>query len=519
MGTARFAHSLLVFAFFGVFGFVGCGAQTSAAGRTEGTGGTFAAYAGTGGMGLSGAGGAAAAGIAGASNAVCPEETALRAPFLSANCEVSVRDIDPALVCDTADCAITKALDLSCATKPHGPQIFATADGATLSAAAEGSNSRTVSRLMTVEAATSRVQDLPSSGYVGSPSHVYFVDPNGDKWLFGVTSFGIGLLRESNGGWTSSTVISSSDSSNDSYPADAVMVDGSRGYLTYYVGSIWEPHLVTWDGSCWTDELIGPSHMISIVLGTDAQDQPWVAWLSREYPDGSSLDWLLYLRDPNGGTQRLDVTADPPQSSAPLRLLAGGLDGNSASPALAARFSDGIRVLSPSATADAGWSSRTLAESAMATTRDGDCPSMERSMDYGGHCLGMTTCTAQFSGVGTGFDLVRTQSGAVFAAWVTYSSQGTYALEEASYGSEMPEFYCDRTETSGSGTADLVLARLTASEPILTRFHFAMGGAITSLSNNVVMAARGDTLLVGAHLNGQAIPTLTYLEIDSNLLP
>jgi len=38
----------------------------------------------------------------------------------------------------------------------------------------------------------------------------------------------------------------------------------------------------------------------------------------------------------------------------------------------------------------------------------------------------MITCTQQVSGVGDGFDVVRTQSGAVFAAWVSYSSQGTW---------------------------------------------------------------------------------------------
>jgi hypothetical protein len=53
----------------------------------------------------------------------------------------------------------------------------------------------------------------------------------------------------------------------------------------------------------------------------------------------------------------------------------------------------------------------------------------------------------------------------------------------------------------------------------MSRFHFGLGGAVASRSRAVVMAARGDTLLIAAYLNGDTIPTLTYLEIDSRLLP
>ena len=65
-----------------------------------------------------------------------------------------------------------------------------------------------------------------------------------------------------------------------------------------------------------------------------------------------------------------------------------------------------------------------------------------------------------------------------------------------------------------------MVARVTPSGPTLSRFRFDLGGeAVASLSRAVVMAARGDTLLVAAYLNGDTIPTLTYLEIDSQQLP
>lgn len=158
-------------------------------------------------------------------------------------------------------------------------------------------------------------------------------------------------------------------------------------------------------------------------------------------------------------------------------------------------------------------------ESAIVAAGTGDCPSVPPSHDYGNHYAGMTTCTEQFSGAGFGFGLARTQSGATLAAWVAYSSQGNYALTEACDGGEMPQSYCDWTETSGTGTADLVIARLTESEPTLTHFRFVMGGAVEYLTNDVAMVARGDTLLVAAYLSGDTVPTLTYLEIDSSLRP
>jgi hypothetical protein len=82
----------------------------------------------------------------------------------------------------------------------------------------------------------------------------------------------------------------------------------------------------------------------------------------------------------------------------------------------------------------------------------------------------------------------------------------------------MPQCHCDFTEASGTGTADLVVARLTEPEPTLTHFRFVMGGAVEYLTNDVAMVARGDTLVVAAYLSGDTIPTLTYLEIDSDHL-
>ncbi len=376
---------------------------------------------------------------------------------------------------------------------------------------------------MTVGATDSRVQDVAALAlpYYSVLRSASFTNSSTAKWLFAGETPGISALRATDAGWTSATVVSAPDSNETSVLTDARMLDDRQGYLAYYSRDVWSPHLVIWDGSCWSDQLIGRPQVVSMTVATDAEKRPWVAWVSQEYPSdgGSSANWLLNVRGPNGDTQRLDVTADPLADAAPIRLLSGGLDGTAEFPAVIAKFLDGIRALSNDTVTDAGWRSLTLTESATAYTSAGDCPSLQPSYDYGNHCSGMTACTQQVSGVGSGFDLARTQSGAVFAAWVSYSSEGTYALAEACDGGEMPQCYCGMTETSGTGTADLVVARLTASEPTLTHFQFVMSGAVQHLTNDVVMVARGDTLIVAACLSGETVPTLTYLEIDSKRLP
>jgi hypothetical protein len=494
---------------------------TSAGGQVlSGTGGA----AGAGGQILSRTGGAAGAGGAGTAgtSAVCPAEQKVGAPNISTDCQIAVRSIDPASTCGSTDCAITKALDLTCASVPAAPWLAATADGAVLLVTTDDSNNiKALARLMTVEAANSRVQDVPALAdpntgwsYFSILNSAFSTNSSGAKWLFAGRTPGITALRGTDAGWTRSTVVSSSDFNQEAYLTDVSMVDDRQGYLTYYAGDIWAPHLVTWDGSCWTDQLIGEPQVETMVVETDAERQPWVAWLSTERTSGVES---LYLRSPSGDTQNLlaNVTADAP--GGPLRLLPGGLDGTAAFPAVVAGFSDGIRVLSNPT--NSGWQSLLLRDSATAAAGGGDCPYVQPSRDYGNHCAGMTSCTHQASGVGSGFGLARTQSGATFAVWVAYSSQGNYALTEACDGGEMPLCYCDWTETSGTGTADLVVARLTDSGTTLTHFRFVMGGADRYLINDVAMVARGDTLVVTAYLSGDTVPTLTYLEIDSHLLP
>ena len=248
---------------------------------------------------------------------------------------------------------------------------------------------------------------------------------DGAQWLFAGETPGITAVHKTAAGWTRETVVSAPDTNETSVLTDArLFVDSKQGYLTYYARDDWAPHLVTWDGSCWTNKLIGEGQVASMVVATDAQQRPWVAWIAAKYEsDAGAWTWSLYARNPSGDTYKLDVTADPPADAGHIRLLPGGLDGKAALPLVAVRFTDGIRLLSPN-TSGASWSSLLVPQS-QEGPEAGDCPQTQPSYDRGDHCAGMITCTQQVSGVGDGFDVVRTQSGAVFAAWVSYSSQGT----------------------------------------------------------------------------------------------
>jgi hypothetical protein len=200
----------------------------------------------------------------------------------------------------------------------------------------------------------------------------------------------------------------------------------------------------------------------SIVLAVDDQKQPWVAWSYNS----------LYLRGPNGNTQDLLASSDADAATdvfAPRRLLPGGLDGKAPFPIVVTGASDGVRLYSRNSTTDTNWRSIVLPATAESGSTGAECPSEDLTNDCGQDpCLGSTSCTAQLTATGSGFDLVRTQSGRTFAAWVVYSSAGSYALNKVWEGGEMPECYCGWTETSGTGTADLVLMHLTESGPLLS---------------------------------------------------
>jgi hypothetical protein len=425
-------------------------------------------------------------------------------------------------------CAITKALDLTYLSTADQTWLSDTRLSVTTDSSVvmfrtyDAYKIETRARIMTIAATDSRVEDLSDTALPTSiRSSTSAVDRRGTKWLFAGDGDGaISAAHGTDAGWTSATVLPASFGENVGGDlGGASMLDDQLGYLTYYGIGDQVPHLVTWDGSCWKNQVIGGPKVQTMVVETDADKQPWVAFISRQDSGAESL----YLRSPSGDTQDLlaKVKTDARIDGNIIRLLPGGLDGTAVVPTVAVRFTDGIRAFSGSQQSDSGWIASLLPESAPYVSTN-DCVS-GGPPDFGNFdaCVGMTTCSGRGSGAGAGFDLARTRSGAAYAAWVIDSGQATFApkrLCERSTGEMGPLCYCGYTETSGTGTADLVVARLTGSEPIVSHFPFDAGGAVWHYGP-VAMAARGDTLVILANLNDQTIPTMTYLEIDSNLLP
>ena len=486
-----------------------------------GSGAAGAARPGAAGAGAAGAAGASAAGAAGDVNVVCPTEQAVDVLSPSADCHVEEREIDAAFTCELDPCPITRALDLVGWPVPRDASMAVTADTTMVVVGAQR---------MTVGAAGASVEDV---AWLGHP--LTAADEQGNSWLFGRTipdqtnllPLDITAVRETEGRWMGSTVAATIGAPPASVLSGVVIVDDSLGYLVFLDGAGEIPHLVTWDGSCWTDERLvaEPSTQprwghVSVVVQIDNDQRPWVAWQVPEIDIRS-----LYLRGPDGDTQSLmefPLDSDERYDIPRLRLLARGLEGTSESAALAVRYRDGIHLLTRTDEAvsgepGSGWLERVLADSARGGVT-GECPTADEQYEVD-PCSGLTSCTEQLSDTSHGFGLARTESGRTFAAWVVYSSEASFALEEDMPGGEMFISYCRRTETAGLATADLVVARLTETEPVLTRFRFDASSAVQAGDYPVNMAARGETLLVAAMLSGGAGRRLTYLEIDSRLLP
>lgn len=516
------AWRLLTWVTWGL-GSMGCGetARVSASGRAaptaQGGSGACAAEAT---VGCAGEGGSFGGG-GGSSERHCVDETEVEAPTASIGCTVSTRTIDPMFTCGESDCAVKRVLDLSCETLPGSPSLSATHGGAVLLAVTRTeSDADAVARLVRVFGDDASVQDVPQLADPILPLPTYSIlnsaltaDSNGTPWIFAGSAAPITALRETDGAWMRAQILPTAPPLGAAFLTGANVIDETLGYLTYTSQTDgYAPHLVKWDGSCWTDQAIGErSSPAGLVLAVDEKKQPWTAWIYES----------LYLRYPEGETEEVlpGIGTNDDRFAGfhpPLRLLPSGADAAEHPPLIAARVGKGLAVFVKNEGAESGWRSTLLPELDSLTT---NCP-FGNPMPASGDdpCSGVTSCDAEGSVTSSGIGLARTASGATFAAWVVYSSQGVYTTEKSCTRGELPYCSCTSNAAHGTGTADLVLMRLTETEPVLTHLRFDMGAPTVSAERSLVMTARGDTLLVAAQLGGINVPTLSYVEIDSSQL-
>jgi hypothetical protein len=486
--------------------------------RPAGSSGTGAA---DGPGGASGTG--AADGPGGASGTeTCPSETAVAPPSPSQSCVASLRELGEVLTCEPAGCdALERVVDLECDALPLAPSIAAGGATTTVFAYTQGEDDA-VAHLLTVEGDSLRVDDTPELADPRATLPAYSImngrvsaDASGARWLFAGEAAELTALRETAAGWARSSVVPPQDpfASQGAHLTDVAMVAPELGFLTYREVGSQSPHLVTWDGSCWSDELLAVAGSSAVRLDLDAAQRPWLSWLTQD-----AAAWGIAVLSPDG--VRRTLQHEQLSYTEAWRLLPGGFSGTEELPVALVRLEDGLHVLS--AAEDEGTQDRTVPDSGPGVI-SGDCPGTNRAFQFEDPdpCAGQTECEERLLGASSLFAVTRTASGTAFAVWVAYDSEGTFTLENACDGAgEMgPECWCQRTETTGSGTADLVIARLLDRGPTSAHVRFAIEGAGTSSARPVVAAAQGETLRIAAYLGGSADRRLSYLELDTRQLP
>jgi hypothetical protein len=455
----------------------------------------------------------------------CPLTTPQGTAAPSSTCSISPMGIDTA--------PITAAYSLRCGTSGYGPWVAPTGPaGATLMYAAGAAT-----HLFTIAPGGARVEAVPA---LTKAILSLDVDRAGTRTIFTGEMPGLWRLRETAGQWSSdeATLLVGND---QSLVSAGRAVDETHAFAAYHNLSDYLPRLATRDGACWRTTQLGTTRVSAMGLDIDDMNRPWVAWLTANGglpvlglagPDGSAYTpWT-------GATANVDSFWERPA------VLAGGLDGTGAFPALALQRTEGIHVLAPDA-GRAVWTDRVVP----GTTRaigGGNCPSSSPVPIGMPVCKGLTTCSQRTAGVLPGFGLARTSGGRAYAAWLEIDSDTTFSLTAigpicagavAAAAPPPPErdddlarvaapCMCQATPKSTTRTLTLAVVRLsngaTAPESI-RRIPLVAGDPGSPYYPptffSVVMAARANTLLVVASLGVSAGTELRYLELDSAGLP
>ncbi len=456
-----------------------------------------------------GAGGGGSGGTGGVtiSEPLCSTPTTVDPPSSVDDCVVVPRTIDPDSTCGAADCPITRAFDLNCEGGIDDPRLSFFGDRTLLLVDGGGLAGARLLTVTDTEAEFSQIDALPESPYRLSST-------TARTWYMARAGSGIIAVSGNGETWSESRVVSD-PSSGWARVSDAAMVDETQGYVAYQKEVTGIPHLVTWDGACWTDEVLTDAAIRQLYLAVDADGLPWTTWVQQDTEGGVQI----VLRDPTGVTQPVHVASEGWRVTASTRsviMLPGGVDEHDPYPVLAVFDGDGINVVRRDSGPQAGWSAVALPDSSPGSI-ESDCPGWPS--DDSDPCEGLTSCTTQMEGNGGYYGLARTASQGIFAVWVSYSSLADSMLDVTVDGDDLLYLVCSITETTGSGTAELVVTRLGDDEPVLTRYRFDLDGGLLSLWQPVAVAARGDTLVVTAVVSGGGNPALTYLEIDATQLP
>jgi hypothetical protein len=236
--------------------------------------------------------------------------------------------------------------------------------------------------------------------------------------------------------------------------------------------------------------------------------RPWVAWL------GNSTAGLpaLILVGPDGSSYAPWAGTAGNAFSFWYRpiVLAGGLGGSGAFPALGVQQTEGLHVITPD-TDTAVWTDHVVPGSQQ-VVYTGDCPP-SGTVTTGAPCKGLTSCTQHGVGALSGFGLVRTASGRAYAGRLETDSTITYALTQSAPTCTSGGMPCmcqasatslTRTSRAGWSQAPPTLAdqsaQLHASSPRLARRPTSAASPASSQPARSSSSSRPSAPLLGRGL-------------------
>jgi hypothetical protein len=355
------------------------------------------------------------------------------------------------------------------------------------------------------------------------------VDATGAVWLFEDARCGINALRVKDGVYQSATWSTGDTESSSHYK----VVSSYYDHL-FFKQTSGEYHMATLEGSCWSD--------LQVPGGTvlDVSGRLWLI-STKCTPDDHTVSRTCTIKihsleealpdEEFSFAKASDARVSAKGYASGSVIIPGGW-GNAIASYLYELPSSGISMISYNPAASSHWEQHDILDS-RAVTAGGNCPPLMNSNQ--GTCNGQSSCLEQVQGRGS-YAAVRTADGAIFAAWLEYSLSTAYSLRDMPAGTGEKKYqplapYCTGLATSGTGTVDLVIVRLTDSSnsdagssdstQSRTRFRLYEGEALGGNGeDSIAMAARGDTLAIAArqdvlfeHFNAW------YLEIDSTQLP
>jgi hypothetical protein len=483
----------------------------------------------SGGGGSSGAGsggaagtGAAGTGTGGSGSAACSRETPDGVLAPSTTCHVA--PVPAAPCASAAACPVGAMFSLTCAGDGYGPWLVPSGPGATVMFVTNTNGFHT--RLFTLGVdGPARVDDVLS---LTSASNALAVDADGNPIIYAGEMPGVWRVRKTALGWQREEALGVSN--NALALVTGGVSRGAKDFVAYYGLDDYAPRLLTHDGDCWHSTLLPGTRLTDMAVDVDAQDRPWVAWYGGENgnipfvelwgPDGGHRIW-------NGASPQVPNVHDRPV------VLAGGLSGTAAYPAVAMQQDDGIHVFVPDE-AMPQWTDHPQPNTAL-TQRTGGCPAQtfsgcEPVVGSAGNAT--ASCVEMTKGTLAGVGLARTASGRTYVAWLEADGQTTYSvsgLEPApsacpvgvdgppGAGVAPPACPCiTLAPVSSSGTVSVVIARVDVASPPL-RVQLDAGGE--ARYGDIEMAARGNTLLVVAAPRAGTDTAMRYLEVDTTKLP